>query len=356
MRIAAAPGETVEFIIPYELNELVNGKEAVLTISFTQPEETSWSEANHEMAWEQFVLVPWLPSSRAVSTGGALHIAEQENAVTISGDSFSLAFNTTTGELYSYQTAGQERLLQPARANFWRAVTDNDLGNGLDKRCAVWKEASTSQSLIDFNCHAEGNRCFVSATYLLFTNPDSILRVKYEVRTDGSVEITQDLNPGGSDLPEIPEFGMMFVLDGGLDTISWYGRGPHENHWDRKTSAAIGRYNGKVADQFTPYLRPQESGNKTDVRYASLTAGVSGSGFHIEGTVPIEVNALPWTPDELEASDHVYKLPASDKTVLRVNYKQMGVGGDDSWGAPTHDEFTLPANRPYSFRFTISPR
>ncbi|WP_310828590.1 glycoside hydrolase family 2 TIM barrel-domain containing protein [Paenibacillus pedocola] len=356
MRIAAAPGETVEFIIPYELNELVNGKEAVLTISFTQPEETSWSEANHEMAWEQFVLVPWLPSSRAVSTGGALHIAEQENAVTISGDSFSLAFNTTTGELYSYQTAGQERLMQPARANFWRAVTDNDLGNGLDKRCAVWKEASSSQSLIDFNCHTEGSRCFVSATYLLFTNPDSILRVKYEIRTDGSVEITQDLNPGGSDLPEIPEFGMMFVMDGGLDTISWYGRGPHENHWDRNTGAAIGRYSGKVIDQFTPYLRPQESGNKTDVRYASLTEGVNGSGFHIEGIVPIEVNALPWTPDELEASDHVYKLPASDKTVLRVNYKQMGVGGDDSWGAPTHDEFTLPANRPYSFRFTISPR
>lgn len=355
LRIAAAPGETVEFVIPYELNELVNDKEAVLTVAFTQPEATSWSAANHELAWEQFVLVPWLPASRAVSEG-PLHIAEQANGVTISGNGFSLAFNTTTGELYSYQTAGQERLLQPARANFWRAVTDNDLGNGLDKRCAVWKEASTSQRLINFSCRAEGSRCFISAAYLLFTNPDSILRVKYEIRPDGSVEITQDLNPGGSELPEIPEFGMMFVLDGGLDTISWYGRGPHENHWDRNTGAALGRYHGKVADQFTPYLRPQESGNKTEVRYASLTEGLDGAGFHIEGTAPIELNALPWTPDELEASDHVYKLPASSKTVLRVNYKQMGVGGDDSWSAPTHDEFTLPANRPYSFQFTISPK
>lgn len=356
LRIAAAPGETVEFSIPYELNELVNDKEAVLTVSFTQPAATSWSAANHEIAWEQFVLVPWLASSRAVREGGPLHIAEQANTVTISGDAFSLSFNTTTGELFSYQTAGQERLQQPARANFWRAVTDNDLGNGLDKRCAVWKAASTSQRLINFSCRAEGGSCFVSAAYFLFTNPESTLRVKYEIRIDGSVEITQDLNPGGSELPEIPEFGMMFVLDGGLDTISWYGRGPHENHWDRNTGAALGRYHGKVADQFTPYLRPQESGNKTDVRYASLTAGLDGPGFHIEGTAPIELNALPWTPDELEASDHVYKLPAADKTVLRVNYKQMGVGGDDSWSAPTHDEFTLPANRPYSFRFTISPR
>ena len=356
LRIAAAPGETVECVIPYELNELVNDKEAVLTLSFTQPEATIWSEAGHEIAWEQFVLVPWLASSRTVTEGGSLHIAEQENAVIISGDSFSISFNTATGEWYSYQTTGQERLLQPARTNFWRAVTDNDLGNGHDKRCAVWKEASASQSLIDFTCQAEGSRCFVSATYLLFTNPDSILRVKYEIRTDGSVEVTQDLNPGGSELPEIPEFGMLFVLDGGLDTLSWYGRGPHENHWDRNKGAAIGRYSGKVADQYTPYLRPQESGNKSDVRYASLTDGPNGPGFHIEGTVPIELNALPWTPDELESSDHMYKLPASNKTVLRVNYKQMGVGGDDSWGSKPHDQFTLPANRPYSFQFTISPR
>jgi beta-galactosidase len=147
---------------------------------------------------------------------------------------------------------------------------------------------------------------------------------------------------------------MMFVLDGKLDTLSWYGRGPHENYWDRQTGAPLGRYSGKVSDQFVPYLRPQECGNKTDVRFASITDGNDGSGLYFESAIPMEINALPWKPDELEANDHVYKLPASNKSVLRVNYKQMGVGGDDSWGARTHEEFTLLANRPYAFRFTLS--
>lgn len=356
LQVPAAPGETVEVAIPYEAGDLLNDKEAVLTLSFTQPEATEWSEAGHVIAWEQFVLVPWIASSRPAVGSGSLQVTEQEDTVTISGEAFSVSFNTTNGELYSYVANGKEQLLQPARTNFWRAVTDNDLGNGLDKRSAVWKEASSSQSLISFSFEALDNRCTISADYVLFTGPDSILRVKYDVRSNGSVEISQELNPGSSSLPELPEFGMMFVLDSGLDTISWYGRGPHENHWDRNTSAAVGSYSGKVRDQFTPYLRPQESGNKTDVRFASLTNGTDGHGFKIEAPSLFELNAMPWTPDELEASDHVYKLPASDKTVLRVNYKQMGVGGDDSWGAPIHKEFMLPANRPYFFRFTISPK
>lgn len=121
-----------------------------------------------------------------------------------------------------------------------------------------------------------------------------------------------------------------------------------------ETGARLGRFSGKVSEQFTPYLKPQECGNKTDVRYASVTEGNNGSGIHIENATSLEINVLPWKPEELEASDHIYKLPASDKTVLRVNYRQMGVGGDDSWGAPTHEQFTLPASRPYSFHFTLA--
>ncbi|MNJ49478.1 Beta-galactosidase [compost metagenome] len=145
----------------------------------------------------------------------------------------------------------------------------------------------------------------------------------------------------------------MFILSGRLDTIAWYGRGPHDNYWDRNTGAKVGRYSGAVLEQFVPYLRPQECGNKTDVRFACLTEGTDGPGLRIEASSLMEVCALPWTPLELEAHDHPYKLPPSDKTVLRVNYKQMGVGGDDSWGAPTHEEFTLPANRIYTFKFAL---
>ncbi|AIQ18237.1 beta-galactosidase [Paenibacillus sp. FSL H7-0357] len=354
LRIAAAPGETVDCVIPYELSSIANDKEAVLTLSFIQPAAAAWADANHEIAWEQFILVPRVAGNLPVSAGDPLHITEQEEALIIAGADFSLSFNSATGDLFSYQVLGKERLIEPARPNFWRAVTDNDLGNHLQERSAVWRKASYERSLVQFTTRTQENLCFVSATYLLPTNPVSTLLVTYEIRPDGSVEILQELNPGSSSLPEIPEFGMLFVLDGSLDTVSWYGRGPHENYWDRQTGARLGRFSGKVSEQFTPYLKPQECGNKTDVRYASVTEGSDGSGIHIENTTSLEINVLPWKPEELEASDHIYKLPASDKTVLRVNYKQMGVGGDDSWGAPTHEQFTLPANRPYSFRFTLA--
>jgi beta-galactosidase len=354
LQITAAPGEIVECTVPYELISHSGDHEAILNLSFIQPSETIWAAANHEIAWEQFILSPRIVTMTPKTMNGSLQVQEREDTLIVQGGNFTLTFNTETGELCSYSASGKEHLLEPVRPNFWRAVTDNDLGNGLPKRCAVWKQASNERNLVSMTYRTEGNLCFVSTAYLLPSNPYSTLLIQYEIRPDGSLEILQELNPGSSDLPEIPEFGMMFVLDGRLDTLSWYGRGPHENYWDRQTGAPLGRYSGKVSDQFVPYLRPQECGNKTDVRFASITEGHDGSGLYFESAIPMEINALPWRPDELEANDHVYKLPVSDKSVLRVNYKQMGVGGDDSWGARTHEEFTLLANRPYAFRFTLS--
>ena len=157
------------------------------------------------------------------------------------------------------------------------------------------------------------------------------------------------LTPGDK-LPEIPEVGVMFELDADFENLTWYGRGPHENHWDRNVGAKLALHSGTVEEQFVPYLRPQECGNKTDVRWATLT-NAAGRGLRIAGLPTVEFNALPYSPSELEAHDHPYKLPVSDKVVVRVNYKQMGVGGDDSWGARTHPEFTLFANRTYAYAF-----
>lgn len=355
LQVSAAPGTSVECSIPYVLELLGDGQEAVLHLSFVQRSETSWSEANHEIAWEQFILSPRIVNNAPQITNEQLSVLEIDNSLTVQGTSFSLSFDTATGNLSSFISSGKERLLEPVRTNFWRAAIDNDLGNGLPERCAVWKQASTEQQLVRFTHRNEGSRYLVATTFLLPTNPASTLTVQYEIRPDGSLEIMNELNPGSDKLPEIPEFGMMFVLDGSLDTLSWYGRGPHENYWDRQTGAPLGRYTGKVKDQFTPYLKPQECGNKTDVRFASITEGSDGLGLHIDSAIPFELNALPWTPEELEANDHMYKLPVSNKSVLRINHKQMGVGGDDSWGAMTHEEFTLRSNRPYAYRFTLSP-
>ena len=144
----------------------------------------------------------------------------------------------------------------------------------------------------------------------------------------------------------------MLILDGSFDELEWYGKGPHESYWDRQKGAKLGLYSGKVADQFVPYIRPQECGNKMQVRRASLT-NAAGAGLEIIGKPQFELNALPYTPFELEANDHVYKLPPSNKTVVRINYKQMGVGGDDSWGSKPHPQYMLQANREFEFTFTL---
>lgn len=359
IEISAAPGESADVVVPYDWETLPADREATLLLSLVLKADAAWASKGHEVAWEQFVIkAPAVSAnavpSNAVSGDSAPTTSESEDALTVSGERFAVRISRETGELVSYAVDGRERLIAPVRPHFWRPESDNDRGNKMPERCAIWREAGSRLLLVGLNGRAEGARYVATAAYRLADDPSTTLVLRYAIDADGAVEVTQELNPGSDALPELPAFGMMLELDGALDSISWYGRGPHENYWDRRTSARLGQYAGKVAEQFVPYLRPQECGNKTDVRHAELTGG-DGRGLRFEGALPFELNALPWTPAEIEASDHPYKLPASRGSIVRVNYKQMGVGGDDSWGAPTHAPYTLPANRPYSFRFTFKP-
>jgi beta-galactosidase len=183
------------------------------------------------------------------------------------------------------------------------------------------------------------------------TVPASECRVTYTVNSSGEVEICEELMPGEG-LPEIPEVGMLLVLDGSFQNLCWFGRGPHESYWDRQESAKVGIHSGRVIDQLVPYIRPQECGNKTEVRWLEITDD-NGTGILISGKPTVEACVLPYTPTELEEYDHFYKLPDSGRVVVRVNYRQMGVGGDNSWGARTHPEFTLPADRKYVYAYTL---
>ncbi|MFE0559365.1 glycoside hydrolase family 2 TIM barrel-domain containing protein [Paenibacillus sp. NPDC058910] len=355
LQLSLQPGDHTEIKIPYSPIE-DDGKETILTVSLVRKESAKWAPAGHEEAWEQFALTPYIAASQSetdsLSNAEILEVTESDEELLITGPAVSLRFHLGTGDLTSYARSGKEFLLAPARPNFWRAVTDNDLGNRLPERCGVWRTAHDQRKLLALRWHTEGPAVVVSSHYQIETAPISGLTLEYRIFPDGTIRVQETFVPG-SGLPDIPEIGMLFLLDEGLDMLSWYGRGPHDNYWDRKTGAKICRYTGRAADQFVPYLRPQECGNKTDVRFASLTEGSSGEGLRFESSSLMELCALPWTPDELEGSDHVYKLPPSDKTVLRINYKQMGVGGDDSWGAPIHEAFTLPSNRTYSFSFTM---
>jgi beta-galactosidase len=360
-----APGETavVELALDSVESHFPND-EFVLTLSLVLKNDTSWGVKGHEIAWEQFILPTvnlaahtrnWeaeKESAAAISTESAIQLVTSAEEITLKGDHFSLQFNAVTGDLTSYLYEGLELFQTGPVPNFWRAFTDNDRGNQHHIRCATWQEAGSGRKLLAFQAKPlDAGRAEVRVRYELATQPTSEVQLVYTVSTSGEVQVGMQLTPGDK-LPEIPEVGVMFELDAAFETITWYGRGPHENHWDRNVGAKLALHSGTVEEQFVPYLRPQECGNKTDVRWATLT-NAAGRGLRIAGLPTVELNALPYSPSELEAHDHPYKLPVSDKVVLRVNYKQMGVGGDDSWGARTHPEFTLFANRTYAYGFTF---
>ncbi|THF75105.1 glycoside hydrolase family 2 TIM barrel-domain containing protein [Cohnella fermenti] len=363
LEIGAAPGESAAFDLSAAYKAGAEaGVEYVLTLSAALKEGTVWAEAGHEIAYGQFVL-PVGNAAGAAPVSSVTTKAEQEAALTVeatdgelivSGGRFAAGFDRATGALASYKLDGTELLESPVEPNFWRAFTDNDKGYKHQELCATWRDASLSRKLVSLDWKEEAGAAMVTAQFELPTAPfASFCRVTYRIEADGTVRIELSLEPGAG-LPEIPEYGVRLALPQSFDRLRWYGRGPHENYWDRKASAKLGLYAGTTAGQVVPYLRPQEHGNKTDVRFAEAT-NAAGLGFRFESESPFEWNALPYTPFELESATHHHLLPQTEHTAVRVNGKQMGVGGDDSWGAPVHAEFTLPADRGYGLAFALKP-
>ena len=246
--------------------------------------------------------------------------------------------------------------------NFWRAPVDNDNGNQMPSRYAQWKVASLYSTHIPFErtgltsppsndpvIENLPDKSIVKFTYFMPTEPASECEVAYTITQDGTVQVNLTCHPQG--LPPMPEFGMMFKIDADYENLEWYGMGPDENYIDRACGARLGIFKNKVIDNMSKYLVPQECGNKIGVRYAKLTDN-SDRGIIFTGNV-MEFSALPYTPHELENAMHNYELPQIHYTVIRANLRQMGIAGDNSWGARTHNEFLLPVDEKMEFSFAF---
>ncbi|MBM7539875.1 glycoside hydrolase family 2 TIM barrel-domain containing protein [Amphibacillus cookii] len=326
--------------------------EYVLTIQLVEKQEKKWCQPGHEIAFDQFIVPVAAPTlDQEEPPAGQLDVDRHEHELVIKGSQFSVAFNTNTGLLSSYEVNNEPLLKTPLTPNFWRAMTDNDRGNGLDQRSKTWYVASEGRMLKQLTYQIFTDHVKVSSQFILPTAYDSYLYLDYVISGDGEVKVDYLLEPGEA-LPEIPQIGLMFTMSNTFNQMSWYGKGPHESYWDKQKGAKIGYYQGLVADQYVPYLKPQECGNKVGVRHGKLV-NKAGYGIILKGMPTFELNVLPYTPDELEKADHGYQLPETDHTVVRVNLAQMGVGGDDSWGQRTHEDFTLFANRTYRYRFCL---
>ena len=357
---AVAPLSEETYVLPLAKEEKPG--EYTVTVSFHLKEDKAWAEAGHEVAFGQYVYQVEEPKKTCPE---GVKVIRSTHNIGVRGAHFEVLFSVLNGGLVSYKYAGKEMIEVIPKPNFWRAPTDNDCGNLMGMRYGQWKLASMYLSHKDFRQGAYGpanmpevevneKSVKVSYTYIMPTTPTSECKLSYEVFGDGRVKTTLVYDPV-KELGDMPEFGVIFKFNADYDRVEWYGLGEAETYSDRKKGAKLGIYANMVADNIARYMVPQECGAKEEVRWAKVTDR-KGRGMLFEmdeNNGPMMFSALPYTPHEMENAMHPYELPEVHYTVVRVAKDQMGIGGDDSWGARTHEEYLLKTDKKMEFSFVF---
>ena len=353
--VAALSEETVTLPIPVQT---LPGEYAV-TVSFRLKEDTVWAKRGHEVAFGQGVYKVEAPA-KAVKPA-RFEVIRSGHDFGVRGENFDVLFSYLNGGLASYRYGGVEMIQMIPRPNFWRAPVDNDNGSLMQMRCGQWKLASMYLShKYPTGGHYPGmhipeievldDSAKITFTYAMPTTPATECKLSYQVYGDGSIRTTLTYDPVEG-LGDMPEFGVMFKFDADYDNVTWYGMGPEETYVDRCEGAKLGIYRNKVEDNMAKYMVPQECGNKVGVRWASVTDR-KGRGMLFTGDA-MEFSALPYTPHEMENAMHPFELPQVHYTVVRVSKQQMGIAGDDSWGAKPLPEYLIKTDEKMEFTFTF---
>ena len=353
--VAPLSEETVSLPIPVQT---LPGEYAV-TVSFRLKEDTVWAKRGHEVAFGQGVYKVEAPA-KAVKPA-RFEVIRSGHDFGVRGENFDVLFSYLNGGLASYRYGGVEMIQMIPRPNFWRAPVDNDNGSLMQMRCGQWKLASMYLShKYPTGGHYPGmhipeievldDSAKITFTYAMPTTPATECKLSYQVYGDGSIRTTLTYDPVEG-LGDMPEFGVMFKFDADYDNVTWYGMGPEETYVDRCEGAKLGIYRNKVEDNMAKYMVPQECGNKVGVRWASVTDR-KGRGMLFTGDA-MEFSALPYTPHEMENAMHPFELPQVHYTVVRVSKQQMGIAGDDSWGAKPLPEYLIKTDEKMEFTFTF---
>ncbi len=364
------PGQSVDVTVPVNF-KAEPGIEYFL--NFRAELKNNWSllDAGTELAKEQFELPVFVPVPKINSAVlPEVTSSENDNSIVVSGDGFSVSFDKKAGLITSFKRGEIEFIKQGPVPNFWRASTDNDFGNGLDKRSHVWREAGKTRKVADVNVSKKAeNLTEVTFKFDLVNDSNQVIanyKSVYKVFGSGDVVVENNFEMTKEGLPEIVRMGMNLEMPRKYDQFIWLGRGPQESYQDRKTAAFVGLYKQTVEEQYWKYVRPQENGNKTDVRWVTVS-DADGNGLLFVGIPLLEVSAhhnILEDFESLERTDgrqrdgvkvvnrHTNDVKPRDLTSVNIDYKQMGVGGDDSWGARTHDQYRL-TDKKYSYSFRM---
>lgn len=352
------PGETkrLEFSLPDI--PFKSGLDYYLTFNFKLKNSNKWADQGHEVAWEQFKINNPKSISRVITDKmlRPISVDQKDSLLVINGLNFTLSFDRQSGWMNGLTYDDLNILESELEPNFWRPLTDNDeRGHRIQERYAPWKEAVSSAQLHSMEVLTQENQKVILRTQHEFTAIESRINLQYTIDGKGKIKVDFELIPAET-LPELPRVGMQAAMTKQLDQWKWFGRGPHENYSDRNKSAAYGEYTIDIIRDFFHYIKPQESNNRTGVKWANFT-NMNGKGFQVESSgEPLSMSAWPYTQQELNDKDHTHELVESDFITLNIDYKQMGVGGDDSWTifSRPHEPYRLDAEY-YSYSFVILP-
>jgi len=279
-------------------------------------------------------------------------VKESSGKFEVTGESFTVTIDGNTGMLSGYLRDNKPIIRKGVEFNFWRALTDNDLGWKVDQKMKIWENEASLYDMISCKLTESLPGRVEIASHFRFKNSGATAMVKHSVTSVGKVkfELTMEIPDG---LPNIPRIGLQFRLDSTMTGISWYGRGPQENYADRKTGAFVGYYESTLNDFVTPYVRPQENAARSDIRHIRFSNKKWSVQFSAAGGSLFTASAWPWEQKTLAITTHNHKLAKGEYVVLNIDYALMGVGGDNSWGLPVLEKYQVKPGK-YHFSFVMN--
>ncbi|MES2649326.1 MAG: glycoside hydrolase family 2 TIM barrel-domain containing protein [Bacteroidota bacterium] len=351
-----APHQQKEISLAIPNYKSQEGSEYFVNVYAYTKNATELVPSGHEVAREQFKAAGDY-FARSGPAANNLQVTKTTDKIVFNAGAIKGEFDLARGFLRSYTINGKNRVMQFPEPYFWRAPTDNDFGNNMPASLGIWRNAHINRKVTKVSADDQTSDGIKITVAYQLSDIDVPYTLLYLIRNDGSIQVTASIDMTGRSLPELPRFGMRMILENQYANLEYYGRGPMENYSDRNTASFVGMYQDKVINQFTwNYIRPQESGYKTDTRWLSLT-NEQGAGIMISGIKPICFSATDIATEDLDPGltkkqQHPTDIRRRNMVFLQVDFNQRGVGGDNSWGALPHDAYRLTSKK-YSYSYVI---
>jgi beta-galactosidase len=330
-KLSINPSNSTQLTIPLKKEQWQKEVSYFIDFSICLKEEEVFLPKGFELSKEQFRLSTGIRSIATSQSPVTLKYQSINESLLLHWDKYEASFDERSGLLTQLKFKDTLLISSPLQPHFWRPPNDNDFGNGMPERCKLWKNILNSAQLIDFKHHSEG-----LSTHHFFPEVEVDFYVDYRIVEDQGLQINSCFSPRRMDIPEIPRLGYYFQMPANFDTIQYLGKGPHENYSDRAYAAHFGHYQSNVNDQYHPYIAPQENGYKTEVEQLQIF-NKDQEGLNITGMPHFGFSTLKYSPSafdrETRGALHTYDLKEESQISVCIDFRQMGIGGIDSWGA-----------------------